>query len=390
MRIINAKIYTMEGPVIDPGFLEFSQGKITAVGSMEDMTRDETEPLDAKGKILLPGFLDAHTHLGMWEDSLGFEGDDGNEDTDPCTPHLRAIDAVNPTDRCFKEALAYGITTVVTGPGSADPVAGQMIAMKTKGVNIDKMVIRSPLAIKFALGENPKTVYHGKNQTPVTRMATAAIIREELFKAKKYKEAIQKAAEDEDTEEPEFDMKCEALLPLLRGEISAHFHAHRMDDIFTAIRIAKEFHLKYAIVHGTEGHLYPRALAEENARVLAGPMICDRPKPEMSAMSPSAPGILSKAGILTAIVTDHSVVPIQYLTLCAALAVSEGMEYDEALKAITINPAMICGIEDRVGSFKPGKDADFVLFDRDPLSLNAKPCAVYINGERVTFEGENG
>lgn len=383
MRIINAKIVTMEDLIIDNGFIEFDGGKFTAVGSMEKLLNDSMETIDAKGKIIVPGFIDAHTHLGMWEDSLGFEGDDGNEDTDPCTPQLRAIDAVNPSDRCFSEALDGGVTAVVTGPGSSNPIAGQMMAIKTYGINIDKMVIAEPLAIKFALGENPKTVYHGKSQTPVTRMATAAIIRDELFKTKKYLEMKNKALNDEEMDEPEFDMKCEALIPLLERKIAAHFHAHRSDDIFTAIRIAKEFSINYVIVHGTEGHKIAEELASQKVVVLSGPILCDRSKPELSAMTPTAPGILAKALVQTAIVTDHPVVPIQYLGLCAALAVREGMDYNEALKAITINPANICGIGDRVGSIKINKDADFLMFDCDPLTLNAKPVMVFVNGERV-------
>ena len=382
MRIINAKLFPMSGPVLERGYIDFVK-KITGIGEKADMPFSDDPVLDACGASVYPGFIDAHTHLGMWEDALGFEGDDGNEDTDPVTPQLRGIDAVNPTDKCFTEALEAGVTTVLTGPGSANPVGGQILAMKTMGRRVDDMVLCAPAAIKFALGENPKTVYHGKSQAPVTRMATAALIREMLAKAQKYRAAIVRAQCDEDAEEPEFDAKCDALLPLIEGKIPAHFHAHRNDDIFTAIRIAKEFGLRYIIVHGTEGYTAADLLAAEGAPILCGPLLVDRGKPEMAALTPAAPGILQKAGVPIAIVTDHSVVPIQYLPLCAGLAAAEGLERMEALKAITIYPARICGIDRCVGSLEAGKDADMVLFDGDPLSLGAKPRAVFCNGKRV-------
>ncbi|HIS69699.1 MAG TPA: amidohydrolase [Candidatus Gallacutalibacter stercoravium] len=386
MLLIHAKLYTMEGDVIPDGFLQTQGSVIQALGPMEQAPQWDDETIDVQGRAVYPGFVDAHTHLGMFEDSLTFEGDDGNEDTDPVTPHLRAIDAVNPMDRCFGEALAAGVTTVITGPGSANPIAGQMAAIKTAGRRIDKMLVQAPVAMKFAMGENPKNVYHGKNQMPVTRMATAALIREQLQKAKRYlldKEKAEHAPEDEEVDLPEYDAKCEALLPVLRKEIPAHFHAHRADDIFTAIRIAKEFDIHYVIVHGTEGHLIADELAQEGAGVLTGPFLCDRSKPELHNLTPANPGSLAKAGVCTAIITDHPVIPLQYLPVCAALAVREGMDPQEALRAITINPARICGIDHRVGSLRPGKDADFSVFDEDPLQLPAKPWMVVCNGNRV-------
>lgn len=343
----------------------------------------EEETVDLEGAHVYPGFIDAHTHIGMWEDGLTFEGDDGNEETDPVQPHLRAIDAVNPMDRCFSEAVDAGITTVLTGPGSANPIGGQFAALKTFGKRVDKMIVRAPVAMKMALGENPKNVYHDKNQSPSTRMATAALIRDQLMKAKRYEEAVLRAEEDSEIDPPEYDSKCEALLPVLRGEVKVHFHAHRADDIFTAMRIASEFSLDYVIVHGTEGALIADELAEEHVRVLSGPLLCDRSKPELRNLTPATPGKLSKAGVPTAIITDHPVVPIQYLPLCAALAVREGMDEEEALAAITCNPAKICGIDDRVGSLEMGKDADFVVFRSNPLLLSSKPEMVYISGKRV-------
>ena len=384
MKLKNAVLHTMEGVDYENGWMTAENGVITGIGPMEACPEHEGEEwIDLKGAHVYPGFIDAHTHLGMWEDGLTFEGDDGNEETDPITPQLRAVDALNPMDRCFREALESGVTTVVTGPGSANPIGGQMAAVKTYGKCIDNMIIKAPLAIKMALGENPKNVYHGKNQTPVTRMATAALIREQLYKAKRYLEEVEKAQTEEDFDPPEYDIKCEALLPLLRREIQAHIHCHRADDIFTAIRLAEEFNLDYVIVHGTEGHLIAEELAEKHARVLNGPILCDRSKPELRNLTPACPGKLRKAGVQTALITDHPVIPLQYLSLCAGLAVREGMSREDALRAITIEPAKICGIDNRVGSLAVGKDADLVVFRQDPLELAAKPEKVFISGREI-------
>lgn len=374
----------MENERIPDGWLRTAGRVIRGFGPMERLPDTAGEEVyDAQGGVLLPGLVDAHTHLGMWEDSLGFEGEDGNEETDPATPQLSALDAVNPMDRCFDEALAAGVTTVVTGPGSANPVGGRMIAMKTCGRRVDDMVLKNPVAVKFALGENPKTVYHGKEEAPQTRMATAAIIREQLYKAQKYQRALEKAQEDPDSDEPDFDYKCEALLPVLRGEIQAHFHAHRADDIFTAVRIAKEFHLDFVLVHGTDGHLIAQELKEDGVRVLSGPLLSDRCKPELHNQTPACPGVLSRAGVPLALITDHPVIPIQYLMLCAGLAVKAGMGEEEALQAVTIGPARILGLADRVGSIRAGKDADFAVYDGDPLALQTRVRLVVVNGKQV-------
>ena len=327
-------IHTMAGE-IEQGYIVIQNGVIQQVGTGALLHVEDKDIIDLKGAHVYPGFIDAHTHLGIFEDGLNFEGDDCNEDTEPITPHLRAIDAINPMENCFREALEGGVTTVVTGPGSANPISGQLAAIKTYGNCIDRMIVKAPLAIKMALGENPKSVYHDKSQTPVTRMATAALIREQLYKAKHYLEDKKRALEDEDSTPPEYDLKCEALIPALEKEIQVHFHAHRADDIFTAIRLAKEFDLDYVIVHGTEGHLIADELKEEHVRVLSGPFLSDRSKPELKNLTPSCPGILMKHGIQTAIITDHPVIPLQYLTLAAGLAVREGADYDAILKAIT-------------------------------------------------------
>lgn len=382
LLIKNAKIYTMEGRPIENGWLRTENGIIHSLGEGEAPDYSG-EIIDAGDGVLLPGLIDAHTHIGMCEDSLDFEGEDTNEDTDPSTPQLSAEDAINPMDRCFDDALSAGVTTVITGPGSANPIGGRLIAMKTYGKRVDKMVFKNPVAVKFALGENPKTCYHANHETPVTRMATASIIREQLYKAQKYMDKLEKASQDEDEEEPDFEYKCEVLIPLLKREIQAHFHAHRADDIFTAIRIAKQFNLDYVIVHGTDGHIIADELKEDGARVLSGPFLCDRCKPELHNQTPKGPGIMSKAGLEVAIITDHPVIPIEYLSLCAALAVKNGMDYEEALRAITINPARITRIDNRVGSLKAGKDADLVIFDGDPLQLYTNVKFVAVGGKRV-------
>lgn len=385
MIIINAALYCFdkEMTVIPNGYLRFSEGKITGIGDMEELGTVSEPMIDVQGNPLYPGLIDAHTHLGLFGDSLTFEGDDGNEDTDPITPQLRAIDAVHPLDGYFREARDAGITTVLTGPGSANPIAGQIAAIKTDGCRVDSMLLKAPVGIKFSLGENPKSTYHDKEQSPVTRMATASLIREALAKGRKYYNDLCRYEKDpENFDEPEPDQKSEALLPLFRKEIPAHFHAHRADDIFTAIRIATEFDLEYVIVHGTEGHLVADELAGETLRgILSGPILTDRSKPELKHQTPRSPGILSHAGIPTAIITDHPETPIGYLLLCAAVAIKNGMDRTEAMKAVTVTPARICGIADRVGSLEIGKDADFVVFSGDPSDLYSEALLVAINGK---------
>ncbi len=383
MLLINGTIMTMEGPVIERGFVQIQKDKIIAVGSMEQVPQDE-EILDLKGKTVYPGFIDAHCHMGMAEEGLDFEGDDLNEMTDPVTPHLRALDAINPINKSFPEAVDAGITTVVTGPGSANAISGQFCAIKTYGRRVDKMLLKEPVAMKFALGENPKKVYNDKSETPMTRMATAALMREELRKAQRYMEDMEKYEEDpEENDPPEFDAKKEALMPVLCRELKAHFHCHRTDDIFTAVRIAEEFELDYVLIHCTEGHLIAEELAEIGAPIVNGPLMCTRTKPELMNSSDKTPGILSKSGLKVAICTDYNVQPIWMLPIAAGFAVREGMDWLEAMKAITINAAEICGIADRVGSIAAGKDADLLVFSEDPLTLAAKPEMVFINGKKV-------
>ena len=358
-------------------------GKITTVESGKPAELSP-EDIDAGGSVLLPGFIDAHTHLGIIENGIAFEGDDCNEATDPFTPHLRVIDGVNPLDHCFAEARAAGITTVMTSPGSANACGGTMAILKTAGRMADRMQIGT--GVKFALGENPKSVYNDRDETPITRMATAAMIREGLAKAQRYQQELDFAESDPDEHMPDYDAKSEALLPLLERDVKAHFHCHRADDICTAIRIAKEFNLDYVIIHGTEGHLIADILAEENAPVIAGPILCDRCKPEMQHLTISGPSIMQKAGVKLALCTDHPVIPIQYLPTTAALAVKGGMQREDALYAITAGAAEILGVENRIGSIAAGMDADLQLYRGDPLDLLCDPWLVMINGRRVAAD----
>ncbi len=374
----------MDGPVIPDGFVVFEGKTITAVGPMEALPAGYSGPvLDAAGGHILPGFVDAHCHLGLWGDGLGFEADDGNESTDPCTPHLRGLDGVNPLDRCFQEARRGGVTTVLTGPGSANPIAGQFLALKTTGRWVDEMVVKAPAAMKFALGENPKSVYNERKETPITRMATAALIRENLSKAQEYQAKQAKAQDDPDTDPPDFDPKLEALLPVLRGILPAHFHAHRADDIATAVRISREFGLNFAIVHGTEGYKVAPLLASAGVPVITGPCLTDRSKPELVGQTLDNPVLLAQAGVKVAICTDHPVIPIQHLPICAAMAVRAGMDPEDALAAVTRNPAEIAGLGDRLGVLAPGRDADIVVTQGHPLDWTCRLTAVFIDGVRV-------
>ncbi len=394
MIINGIKIFTMteEQGIIEKGYVKMENGRITDVGEGE---RTDDDTVLYESGWLFPGFIDGHTHIGIAEDSLGFEGDDINETGEPTTPQLRAMDGINPFDRAFREAMEAGVTTAAVAPGSANPIGGRICVIKTDGTVVDRMVLREPAAMKLALGENPKTVYHGKNQSPETRMATASMIREAFTKAAEYKEQWDKyrsslGTEDEE-DKPEYDAKSDALMKVLTGEMEAHFHAHRADDICTAIRISKEFGLRTRLVHCTEGHLIADYLGEyfrENGGgVFCGPYLSDRSKPELSNMTFDNPGILAAEGITVGITTDHPVTPLKYLPMCASLSVKSGMAKEEAYRALTVNPARLLGIDGRVGSVKAGLDADLVLFDGDPLEMFTKVKRVFIDGrERVLAE----
>lgn len=395
MVITNVKIKTMSDKDYENGYVRFDNGVFTKIGDMADYVYTIDEVIDGKGLTMYPGFIDAHCHIGMWDDGLTFEGEDGNEDTDPSTPHLRAIDSINAMDDCFKDALWAGVTTVCTGVGSANPIGGSFVVMSTSGSKrVDKLIVKSPAAIKFALGENPKNTYNDRNETPVTRMATAAIIREQLMKAKRYladkREYERLKGTDDEVSEPDLDIKCEALLPLFAEEnkLQAHFHCHRADDIFTAIRLSKEFDLDYVLIHCTDGAVIADELSEDSPKVVVGPLFGDRGKPELRNHGIATPAALAAEGIKCAICTDHPETPIQYLPLTAALAVKGGLSREEALKGITIYPAEILGLSDKLGSIEVGKQADFSLFNGDPLDLAASARLVAINGNIKFFTGE--
>lgn len=391
--ICNANLLTMGKKDFPNGYVIIKNSKIGEVGHMLELKLQKLKDakiIDVKGQYVMPGLIDAHCHIGLWEDSVGFEGDDGNEMTDPITPHLRGIDGIYHFDRAFTEARENGVTTVVVGPGSANVIGGQFAALKTVGNRIEDMLIKEPVALKIAFGENPKTIYNEKKQMPMTRMATAALLREQLFKAKEYGAALQKHEKNkEENDPPEFDMKMDILLKVLNREVPVKAHAHRADDILTAIRIAKEFNLDMTLEHCTEGYLISDILAKEKMDVILGPLLTDRSKVELRNQSLKAPGILSKAGVNVSIMTDHPCVPIQYLMLSAAMAVREGMESFAALRAITSQAAKACRIDKRVGSIETGKDADLVIYDGYPLDWNSKVQMTIINGNIVFERKEN-
>lgn len=380
--IKNATINTItEGIII--GNLLIENKKIKEIGNDIVAPLDATV-IDAKGCLVLPGFIDAHTHLGLWEDGMATEGIDGNEQTDPITPQLNTIDAINPMDITFNEAVKSGITSVCSTPGSANPIGGQAIALKTYGKIVDKMVIKNPVATKIAFGENPKNCYGGNEKTPQTRMAIAALIRETLKKAQEYLDDIEKSQlEEDDAKKPEYNMKYESLIPVLKREVPLKAHAHRVDDMFTAIRIAKEFDLKLTLDHCTEGHLVVDELIEEGYPILVGPSLTERSKIELRNLTFETAGILSNNGLNVCLITDHPVTPIQYLPLCAGIAIKHGMKEEKALEAITINPAKVLGIDNRVGSIEVGKDADIVIWDNNPFEINSNVLYTIIDGKIV-------
>ncbi len=388
MKLIkNAQIYTGY-EVIENGYLAYENGKITAVGAGAYPGSDATCTIDAEGRKLFPGFIDAHTHLGMTESAIGFEGRDGNECTDPATPHVRAIDGINPMDVTFQEARSAGVTTAASGPGSGNVIGGQYCVLKTWGHRIDKMVIKAPLAMKCAFGENPKRVYNGKGKLPSTRMGTAAVMRNYLSKTVQYL-AKKEAAGDDMSKLPKFDMKLEAMIPVIKREIPLKAHAHRADDIYTILRICKEFNVRATIEHATEGHLMVDDLLEAGVPCIVGPSFGHRSKFELINKTFATPGILDRAGVKVALTTDASVTPLQYLPILAGLAVKAGMTEAAALRAITINAAEILELDARIGSLEVGKDADFSIFNGHPFTTSGQAWKVFIDGsERYSLEEE--
>lgn len=352
-------------------------GKIAAIASAISAP-EGCEIIDASGLNVYPGFVEAHGHAGLDGYGIGYEGQDYNEYGDPVTPHLRAIDGIKPDDYALCEAAAAGVTTLCTGPGSSNVLGGTFTAIKTRGRRVDDMVIKAEIAMKCAFGENPKRCYRDKANT--SRMTTASRLREMLFKAREYDRKIKAAGEDE-TKLPAFDMKLHALLPVIRGEMPLKAHAHQANDMFTAIRIAKEFGVKLTLEHCTEGHLVADLLAAEHLPMAVGPSLGHATKFELRKKTWETPAILDKAGCTVSIITDAPVIPLKYLPLCAGFAVHAGMDPFHALKAITINAAHHAGIADRVGSLEAGKDADIVITDGSCFEISTKVCHVFIEGE---------
>ncbi len=381
IAIRNTWIHCVDGPLIENGTILIDGGKIVGVGKDIDIPAG-IEIVDAGGRPSYPGFIDAHCHVGMQESAIGFEGDDVNEMTDPVTPNVRAIDGFNPMDITVAEACKAGVTTAATGPGSANPIGGTFMVVKMAGHRVDDMIVKDPLAMKIAFGENPKRVYSPKNKTPMTRMGTAAILREALAKAVRYKEQIERAGDDH-SKLPAYDAKMEALLPVVRGEIPLKAHAHRADDIFTSLRIAKEFGLEITLDHCTEGHLIAADLAKFGAKAIVGPSFGHQSKFELTNKTFETAGILARAGVKVAIMTDSPVNPLSSLPLMAGMAVQAGMDEEEALKAITLNAAEILGLQDRLGSLTPGKDADLSIYDGNPFEIASSAWMVFVDGKIV-------
>ena len=388
MILIGGRMKTMAGPDIPYGFLHIVDGKIREIGPLES-----GETISDRGEqifmlppgIIMPGIIEAHCRMGITEEKKGMEGDDCNETVNPVTPFLRAIDAINPMDAAFDDAVRAGITSAMIGPGSSNVVGGQFAFVKTRGRRIDDLIVKAPAAMKVAFGENPKVNYSGQGKSPSTRMAIAALLREELFRARQYADRRRNAEEAGEYFEKDFRLEC--WLPVLRGEIPLKAHVHRVDDIYTAIRIAREFQIRMTLDHCSEGHLIAEELAAEGFPAIVGPDLTSRNKIEVQNTAFKTAGILQKAGVEIAITTDHPVSLISSLPLCAGMAVKAGLDEEYALKAITIHAARICGVENRVGSLEPGKDADIAVFSGNPMEIATKTLMTIIDG-KIVYHGE--
>lgn len=389
LLIENGKVFTMAGDILEPGSVLIENNKIIKVGEKLDITiKPQDVVIDAKGLWVMPGIIEAHCHIGISEEKKGQEGEDSNEPTQPITPYLRALDAINPMDPAFHAAIQAGITSVMVGPGSTNVVGGQFVFIKTHGRVIDDMVVLEPAAMKVAFGENPKATYKELSTPPTTRMSIAAMLREELFDAVKYKKKKEKAIEN--GEDFDNDFRIEPWLLVLNKQIPMKAHVHRTDDILTAIRIAKEFDVNLTLDHCTEGHLIADKIKESGCYAILGPDLSSRNKLEVQNADFKTSGILANKGIIIAITTDHPVTMIQNLPICAGLATKKGLSIMDGLKAITINPAIICGVADRVGSIEVGKDADIAIFNGNPMEIFTETMYTIINGEIVYSKKDNG
>ena len=386
VAIVGGRVIPVDSDPIDNGTVLIIDGVITEVGEHVAIP-DGVTRIDAAGRWILPGFFDAHAHVGIDEEAQGWAGDDTNEMTDPNGARLRALDAINPADIGFSDALSGGVTAVVVKPGSGNPIGGQTVAIKTWGRVVDEMVIKSPASVKSALGENPKRVYGDKKQLPSTRQGVAAVIRDALMKAQDYRaKRDAAAAKDEPFDR---DPTSEVLVQVLDRELPWCQHTHRADDIATAIRLADEFGYKLIVNHATEGFLLADVLAERGLPCIVGPLFTTRSKVELRERTMANPGRLARAGVQVALTTDHPVVPIHFLVHQATLAVKEGMTRADALRSITVNPAEMMGLGDRLGALRPGLDGDVVIWDGDPLDVMSRALQVFINGVAV-YEWRDG
>ena len=379
LAIMGGRVVPVAGPPFEDGVVLISDGRIEAVGR-DVRVPEAAERLDAAGKVVLPGLVDAHTHLGVHEEAEGWAGQDTNEMTDPVTPHVRALDAINPADLAFADAVAGGVLTVNVNPGSGNPIGGQAAAIRSAGRTVDEMLLRAPSGLKSALGENPKRVYGDRKQLPSTRLGTAAVIRDALVKARNNYLAKRDRGDDPPAER---DLRWEALGLVLQGEIPWRQHCHRADDIATALRLADEFGYRLVIDHGTEAVLLADQLAERGVPVLIGPLLTSRSKVELRNRSLANPGRLAAAGVELGIITDHPVVPIHLLAVQAALAVREGLDPAAALRAVTLTPARVLGLDDRLGSLEPGKHATLCVWSGDPLDARSRVETAWIEGRQV-------
>jgi imidazolonepropionase-like amidohydrolase len=383
--IVGARVVPVTGDPIEGGTVLLDAGKIVAVAGPDFAVPAGAEVIGAAGKWVLPGFIDAHAHVGLVEEAEGWAGRDGNESTKPVTASVRALDAINPADQGFRDAIGGGVLAANVNPGSGNPIGGQTVAVKCWGRVVDQMVLREPSGVKSALGENPKRTYGDRHETPATRLGTAAVIREAFAAANNYLARLA-AAEDQPPAERkpvDRDLGLEVLGRVLRREIPWRQHCHRADDIATAIRLSREFGYDLVIDHGTEAHLLADLIAAQSIPVIIGPLFTSRSKVELRNRSLANPGRLAAAGITIAITTDHPVVPINFLIHQASLAVKEGLDAQTALRAVTINPARILGVADRIGSLEPGKDADLVIWSGDPLDVTSRAERAYQDGREI-------
>lgn len=388
MYLLGGTVKTMAGKDIEDGCIHIIDGKIAEIGRRDEIVihpASHEKVIEVPHGLIMPGLIESHCHMGITEEKKGMEGDDCNETVDPVTPYLRAVDAINTMDAAFDDAVRAGITSAMIGPGSSNVVGGQFAFVKTMGRRIDDLIVKAPAAMKVAFGENPKVNYSGQNKSPATRMAIAGMLRRELSRAVSYARQKEEAARKGDAFEEDFSMEC--WLPVLRGEIPLKAHVHRVDDIFTAIRVAKEFGLRMTLDHCSEGHLIAEELAAEGFPAIVGPDLASRSKIEVQNMAFKTVGVLNHAGVLTAITTDHPVSLIASLPLCAGLAVKSGLAMEEGYRAITINAARICGVEKRVGSLEVGKDADIAVFSGNPMEVFTRTLYTIIDG-RIVYEAK--